>query len=400
MAEDRWIIDADGHYLENPAEWAEYLPAKQVDWAPRLIVDDQGVERFLIGDEYALPARNGNAMGQMSVGDGLTPRLRGDGKPQIEQRRMDESALGGRDGQERLRLMVDEGIAVSVLYPTLCLAGLPALTRAEVASGLARAVNDWVAERFASADPTRLFPVATIPLHDPGFAAAELERCVKRLGMKAAWVSPVPIAGRLIDDAENDVVWAMAADLGIPMTTHHGSGGGGVPALGRDRNRTWLGSHAMGHPFEAMAAIAGLYTSRVFERFPTLRWGFMEAGTGWLPYWLEQIRGHAKRMKWLSSSLDDIADLGEIFAQRCIVTAEGEDPFVPQVMDAVGARSIVWASDYPHFDCEFPGLCHDVLERQDLGDSQRRDFAANNAAEFFQIQVPAVDLAQPSPVSR
>jgi predicted TIM-barrel fold metal-dependent hydrolase len=381
------IIDADGHYVEDVSAWAGYVPASASHVRPRLEIGDDGVERFLVGDLYALPARSANLMGGMSIGDGLTPRDRTTGTPTITGRRIAEAAPGGLDATERLKLMDDEGIAVSVLYPTLALAALPSLGEPAAAVALARALNDWVVEAFATADPHRLVPVATIPLHDPALAAAELERCVTELGMRAAWVSPTPVMGRTVDDARNDVVWRTAADLGVPVTTHHGSGGGGAKALGRDRNATWMGSHAMGHTFEAMAAVVGLYTSGVFARFPTLRWGFMEAGCGWLPFWLEQIEEHAERMTSLRADATSLGDIETIFRERCIVTGEGEDGFVPQAMASVSERCVVWASDYPHFDCRLPGLTEELRQRSDLDDHRRDRFAARNAIEFFGLDV-------------
>jgi hypothetical protein len=46
---------------------------------------------------------------------------------------------------------------------------------------------------------------------------------------------------------------------------------------------------------------------------------------------------------------------------------------------------VVWASDYPHFDCSLPGLTADVRERGDLDDLARRRFAVANAVDFFAL---------------
>ncbi|MBM3347304.1 MAG: amidohydrolase [Betaproteobacteria bacterium] len=268
------------------------------------------------------------------------------------------------------------------------------MTDAKVGPWLAAALNDWVVEDFCSADPQRLLPVATIPLHDPKFAVAELERCVNELGMRAAWVAPSPTMGRTINDPANDPVWKKASDLGIPMTTHHGSGGGRLQALGRDRNKTWLGAHAMGHTFEAMAAIVGLYTSGVFQRYPKLRWGFMEAGTGWLPYWLHQIHEHAERMEFLIPDVKLGRDVIDHFKGRYIVTAEADDLFVNNAMDAAGENAVVWASDFPHYDCSLPGLADEVRDRTDLSPRRMNKLAIDNAVEFFDLKLPNIRNAK------
>jgi predicted TIM-barrel fold metal-dependent hydrolase len=384
------IVDADGHYVEDVKAWASMIPARLRGIVPELIVES-GTERFVIGDQYCLPSRTAsvNQMGGMTMGDGMNPRRSHHEGPQVLGRRLAQSAPGGLDPKERLRLMDEEGIAVSVLYPTLGLACFTALKDARLAGILAAALNDWIVERFCSADPDRLFAVATIPLHDPDFAVHELERCVTELKMKAAWVNPAPTMGRTIADPAYEKLWEKAAHLGVPMTTHFGSGGGGTPALGRDRDNTWLGAHSMTHPFEAMAAIVSLYTSRMFQKYPTLKWGFMEAGCGWLPFWLEQIHEHADRMRFLVPGLKDEEEISDIFRERCIVTAEGDDPFVKPALDASADRCVVWASDFPHFDCVMPGLTKDVRERTDLSPARQKKLAGKNALDFFGLKVPA-----------
>jgi hypothetical protein len=42
-------IDADGHVLEPLELWAEYMDPKYRDHAPRLVRDNKGKERLLIG---------------------------------------------------------------------------------------------------------------------------------------------------------------------------------------------------------------------------------------------------------------------------------------------------------------------------------------------------------------
>ena len=55
---------------------------------------------------------------------------------------------------------------------------------AAVALRRARENNDFLVQQVAR-HPTRYGAFATIPMHDPRVAAAELERCVRQLGFKA-----------------------------------------------------------------------------------------------------------------------------------------------------------------------------------------------------------------------
>ena len=125
-------------------------------------------------------------------------------------------------------------------------------------------------------------------------------------------------------------------------------------------------------------------------RFPTLRWAFLEAGCGWLPFWLEQVHEHHERLKSIDPGYKNEEDIYKIFKDRCIVGAEGEDKFVNAAMDAGGEAGVVWASDYPHFDCVMPGLAQDVRVRTDLSDARKRKWAAENAVNFFGLKETAV----------
>src|SRR4029450_1371893 len=85
--------------------------------------------------------------------------------------------------------------------------------------------------------------------------------------------------------------WACAASLGVPVTVHEGISDW-VPTLGRDRFDNPAMLHVGSHPFEQMAACAGLVLSGVLERHPRLKVAFLESGAAWLPHWLHRLAAH------------------------------------------------------------------------------------------------------------
>ncbi len=53
----------------------------------------------------------------------------------------------------------------------------------------------------------------------------------------------------------------------------------------------------------------------------------------------------------------------EIFAQQCFITMEaGEGEAFAQVAEMGLAHTVVWGSDYPHYDCTFPGALGELEE--------------------------------------
>lgn len=82
----------------------------------------------------------------------------------------------------------------------------------------ARDANDLLADAVA-AHPDRFAAFALLPMPAPDAAAAELERCVTKLGFKGAMVHG-HVQGRFLDADEFDVVFACAESLGVPVYLH------------------------------------------------------------------------------------------------------------------------------------------------------------------------------------
>jgi len=104
---------------------------------------------------------------------------------------------------------------------------------------------------------------------------------------------------------------------------------------------------------EQMAAMGSLMLLGALERHPGLRVAFLESGTGWLPYWLGRLDGHAE---WMADS--ETRDLSltpsEYFARQCVICTDPDDPLAAWVVDQVGSDHVMWASDFPHPDARYP----------------------------------------------
>ena len=79
-----------------------------------------------------------------------------------------------------------------------------------------------------------------------------------------------------------------AERLGVPVCVHGGGQAPGQVPIAIDRFSTRLAKHAITHPVGAMLALTSFTVGGVLVRFPTLRVAFLEAGAGWLPFWLER----------------------------------------------------------------------------------------------------------------
>jgi uncharacterized protein len=330
------VIDGDGHVLEPRAAWREMSEAHR----PRIVTDERGLDHVIVGDAHVFLAK----LGQMgSPGSDVS-------KPSTEPVPLESARAGAFDGRERLADMDAEGIDVAVLYPTIGL-GFWGIPDAEAAVACARAYNDWLASYCAVA-PSRLHGAAMVPFQDPDAAVRELRRAREELGFVAVFVRPNPCLGRSLVDDAYEPFWAAAEELGVAVGVHEGFQPA-VPPLATDRTRNILVLHAVSHTFEQMLACALLIADGVMERHPSLRFVFLEAGGGWVPYWLGRLDhqvasygGYAPRMRLTPS---------EYFARQCWISFELDEATLPALASHVGVDRIVWGSDYPHADSTFPG---------------------------------------------
>ena len=290
---------------------------------------------------------------------------------------------GMYDPEQRMPDMELEGIDCAVLFPPG--SGEEwALDDADFAAALCSTLNDARAE-YASFAPDRLKCVAKLPMIDPERAAEELERCVSEHGF-VGMVTATHIREKNLDDPSFDVLWATAERLGVAVCTHGGGQAPGQTPLLIDRFDTRLGIHAMTHPLGAMQAVYHFTVGGIWARFPSLRVGFMEAGVGWLPFWLERLDEHWVLMPEQAPQIDQAPS--KYFSGRGFLTTEPDERMVPYVFDNVGPEIICYSSDYCHWDCAFPDSVSQLESRNDLRADIRPRLFAGNAAKLYNLPVP------------
>jgi predicted TIM-barrel fold metal-dependent hydrolase len=276
----------------------------------------------------------------------------------------------GFDAPSYLRAMDAQDIDAVVLYPSI---GLfvpyqPELTAAESLDACAR-YDDWVAQ-YCAHDEQRLAAVGIAPLADPERAAAETRRA-GALGLVGMMARPNHLYGRNLGDRAYDPFYDALEETGLVLAVHEGLGLRGA-TIGRDRFDSFALRHACSHPLEQMAAMASLVLDGALERHPNLRVAFLESGTGWVPYWLARLDDHRA---WMAGS--ETAGLtlsaSEYFVRQCIVSSDPEDRLVANSVQALGAERIVWASDFPHPDAEFPGAVAEFCEHAGALDRRALD---------------------------
>jgi predicted TIM-barrel fold metal-dependent hydrolase len=292
------VIDADAHKMENPVVFFDYLDARFRDRLTSRL-DRWGQQRLVIHDR---DRRTGATL------ERVFPQPDGPGKGAYCAIHP-ETAIGGLFNRIRIEHMDREGVDAQVLYGSMTLS-FEAILDPELAVACMRAYNDYIADDcrpYAG----RLFPVGFVSLVDVAEGVRELRRCVEELGMIGVHVPPsLPVPHPAAPEAFPFVrlpkhlshpdfapILAAAAELDVALGVH-GSPGVYLPSGVAEQVDTFILSHIFGHRNQMQMALAACVFDGVFDRFPTLRMGFLEAGCGWLPdlvhafheHWEKRIR--------------------------------------------------------------------------------------------------------------
>ena len=122
----------------------------------------------------------------------------------------------------------------------------------------------------------------------------------------------------------------------------------------------------------------------VFERFPRLRVAYMEAGSGWLPFWLWRIHEHIELSGWKEAPECSKTPL-EYFNRNCWVTTEPDERIVYHVIEEIGDDHILFETDYPHPDSKYPKAVETFLANDRLSDESKRKILWDNSIDFYRF---------------
>jgi predicted TIM-barrel fold metal-dependent hydrolase len=292
----------------------------------------------------------------------------------------------GPDGW--LEFLQDVGIERTILYPTRGLAYGKVVNR-DWAIDVARAYNDWLSETYLKKSP-RFRAVGLIPMQEPEEAVKELRRIVEQLGFCGAMIPSMGLKGHL-GAREYWPIYAEANRLGCCLSIH----GGAHEGLGMDFLNPYAPVHGLGHPFGQMIAFGGIVFNGIFDKFPRLKIGFLEAGVAWLLVCLErfdrswethvqydpegeyaQLRAGEKVSEYIARHID---------AGRIFVGCEGNEPLLAQAIRTVGNKPFMFSSDFPHEVNN--DICKreltELTENQELTSADRQAFLHANAERFY-----------------
>jgi uncharacterized protein len=283
--------------------------------------------------------------------------------------------VGGYDMKRRLADNEREGVDYQFLFPTQL--AIPTYAEGELGAALCCAYNDWV-KRLVKGYEERLWPVGVVPWGHPAGMVDELRRCVKDLKFRAIHLTPYTHT-RTIDDPAYEPFYAEAAALDVPLMLHPNSYGELI-----NRYDNFFAMHVLGRPFNCTAGLVALVTGGVFERHPGLRIAFFECSAEWILYWMHRLDDDWKRMK--NGFAPKITRAPSDYIRRnCYVTCEADEALLAHALENFSEDRVLIATDYPHFDSEYPGTVRELEARTDINRRQKDKILSGNAREFLHL---------------
>ena len=354
------IIDCDVHHdVSSPKDLYPYLPTHYVEY-----IEDFGTMMPRVGYTN-LPQKGRRA--ELWEDEGKDPQTN------IEQTRQSHLDVYGID----IAVLTGASVYGAAVHPN-----------SDYGAAMCRAFNDWTLDTWIEADSRFKASIAIAPT-DPHQAAEEIHRLgdnpsVFEVIMPAA--ARMPFGNRFYHP-----IYEAAQDHGLPVCVHFGAEGAGVSnAPTAAGYPSYYLEMRMSRPQIAMAHVVSLICEGVFERFPRLKFLFVEHDTFWVPGLMwhmdadwKSVRDYTPWVKRLPSEyIREHIRFGTQPMEQPPTRAD-----LKKFLEWLHADEVlVYASDYPHWDWDNPTTLLPGISAE----LKRRVFA-ENAGELYASRLKMAD---------
>ena len=290
---------------------------------------------------------------------------------EVNQKQMRDRADKLSDIATRLRDMDRMGIDVQVVSPS------PSqyyyYAEPDFGLQLSRATNDRIAEIVAG-NPDRFAGMCTVPLQDPKMAARELDRCVRKLGMRGVEICTNVNGVDLADKRLGlDRFFAKAEELGVVVFMHP------MGFTHADRMTDYYFNNIIGNPLESTLAVSHLIFGGVLDRFPGLKF-LVAHGGGYLAHYRARMdHGWKARPDASTTAKKKPSSYLRKFYYDTITFDPG---MLESLVSLYGARQVMLGSDYP-YDMADDNPIRTIASAKGLDEAQRDLILGGNAAKLF-----------------
>ena len=367
------IIDADTHIAESESMW-RHIPAEMYHRRPVMMT---APEDTLYRDFNVLWLIDGS----------IFPKAAGKGgfriiTPTASKREVNRTdiALGCReltDVAARLADMDKAGVQTQVVYPTLFL--IDVTDDAELQVALCAAYNKFLGEAYRKSN-NRLRWVAVLPLKSID-ASIEQMREAKQNGAVGLFFSGI-VGSLTLNHSHFMPIYAEAEKRGLPICVHTGqSCRHFLDFFDLELNGTFAASH-----LPPIIGFRDLVASEIPEKFPRLKFGFLEVSASWVPFLYHHLKRSARPRPSFPSARWKHASCKDLFRDYRIYVACEVDEDIPYLAEFIGEDHLMIGSDYGHNDpAEEKALVETLKAREDLSPHLVEKILVHNPREFYSL---------------
>lgn len=324
MATRLQIVDADAHVIETERTW-DYLEPSERQYRPKLFsTPEDGTRQYWVIDDKIAGFRF-PTLSERELHDFAQRAGRNFETPQAA-RQLDDVDL-------RLKHMDELGIDVQVLHNTFWIERIT--TRADAEIALCRSWNRWLADISKKSRGRLLYSCVIPTMHID--AAVEEVKFAKQNGASAVCMRPLE-GERHLSDTYFYPIYEIATELDLAIAVHIANGN----PENADLYRMAPAGRFAQFRVPTVTACFDVIMSELHERFPKLRWGFIEASAQWVP-WVQReaaIRYRVANRKFPPNVFEEY---------NIFVTCQTNDD-VPYIVQHCGENRLVIGTDYGHTD--------------------------------------------------
>jgi predicted TIM-barrel fold metal-dependent hydrolase len=377
------IVDCDTHFTEPPDLFTANAPAGMKPKMPR-------IERVGEADFWFIGDKNFGTLG----GNVIAPdhnKLLG----RLAYRTYDEINPGSYLVKPRLAEMDAMGVWAQICFQNsgVTQAGsLLALNDPELAIAIIRIYNDACADRMRESGG-RINCMAMLPYWDKDLLNAETRRIID-LGIKGVIMPDRPerigVSGFVGEDGGVSSFWAeffeMCEASGAPLNFHLNGALDANSAiwdnLGFDQR---LPIHAMLHHIGTCATMANFMVSGILDRYPGLKIGLIESGSGWVPFVVEAMEHQLDEFRTRENR--GLQRRPREYLRQFWVSYWFESYAPKHMLDEIGVDRVMFETDFPHPTSLYPGVQDKLVETLGGHDyATRKRVLETNACELYNLK--------------
>lgn len=380
-AKKYFMISVDTHLSPPPKLFRERIDARFRDRLPR--IEEKDGRRYIVQEGnrpmmIAEPVMEGEDL--LRTKSGGAPNLLADLDMAEEEKK----------GLERIADQELDGVDGEVIFPNGPALLMWSSPDPEFVTAQARIWNDWAMEVCAPVHD-RCKPAAALAPADLEQSIAEVKR-VAKLGYKAVMLPLRPNPGPRTAGEVNynlphfDPLWAAIEEHELVICYHVATGIDPRTASG---DGGAIINYVVHSNAPTMEPIVGMCAAGVFERFPKLKAGTIEANAGWLPWMMDQMdESFRKHHFWIRPRLRNLPS--DYFRSNCFASIAEDRSALLQCEEYGLSDNLMWANDYPHHEGSWPHSAEAIERtfRDYVTEDSRAKILGLNAARVFGFPVP------------